>query len=326
MKSRGQMTVFIILGVVVLVILLLGIVFYNQGNLTVFLKETQRPVPYYVDECMKFNIVDGSVILTSQGGFIYNYDPNVSTTKRTFAYSIHNGENTSPSYEFMQNELARYIEENIDACIDESPFILQKNGTPRARVKIYPERIYAELDYVISTQVGDSLQTYDEFAASHDVPLGRMLQLRDEVVTDMLEYPNLMILDKLYATDFEMIINPYSGSLKIIEMINKSARLRNNPLTFTFAVHKEHSLPEKLKFSKMPPDMSVKVGLPMTAQAICNHHCNFYDDTIFFDIDEKTGVINYLPDPLDVGEHNITLTITDETYTVYDTFKMVVLP
>jgi hypothetical protein len=123
-----------------------------------------------------------------------------------------------------------------------------------------------------------------------------------------------------------MIISPYSGRDKVITMINTSARLRNAPLEFNFAIRDNHYLPTILEFNSELTDKIVKVGFPMILDVKCNKDCKFYDNTILFEIDENTGVINYVPDPLDIGEYKVTITITDDTYTVSKSFMLTVEP
>lgn len=331
-KEKSQVFVYIILGVVVVTILLIFLLLMNNTDLKLFLLNSKHPVPHYVEECMKFEIVDAVEILSSQGGFIYEYQPNLTTTKRIFAYSIYPDnsmnalKNTAPTYEFMELEIARYIEENIDNCIDKMDrYSFDKARLPKSKVKINPESIYAELDYPLRIYQEEREYEFKEFSTKHEIPFGRMIELRDIVISDLITYPNLMLLDKLYDTDFEMYINPYSGKIKVIDMVNTSHRLRNDPLKFSFAIKDLHTLPAELYFEEKIPDTIIHVGERKILNAKCNHQCKFYDDTIMFEINEDSGFIEYKPTRLDIGEYNITITIDDDTYKVMDTFNLKVL-
>jgi hypothetical protein len=156
-----------------------------------------------------------------------------------------------------------------------------------------------------------------------------MLELRDTVVKDLQDYPNLMLLDKLYATDFEMIIYPLSGKTKVITVINTSARLRNNPLNFTFAIYdKDYYLPSEVMFDSLLPDISVPVGQPILIEVRCNKLlCDFSDNTILFEIerdfvDTRRAYINFTPSALDIGEYNITITVNDGIFSAKNKFHL----
>ncbi|MFT4303434.1 MAG: hypothetical protein ACMXYG_02640 [Candidatus Woesearchaeota archaeon] len=324
MSKRSQLTLFMMSAIIILVVFAIFF-FASAGTVSLtFLRQPQHPVKFYVEECMKFNLIDATEILTSQGGFIYEFEPNLTTTKRMFAYSIKDNINTSPSIPFMEREIALFIENNIDECIENSSYYITTSGSPSAIVTIFPESIFAELHYEIITPVGDVNMSFLEFGIRHAIPLGRMIELRDVIIKDLLDYPNLMLLDKLYDTDFEMIINPYTGRIKVIDMINTSARLRNNPLTFSFAMHDLHSFPDKLDFTFFPDDIVATVGVPMTLYVGCSRDCNFYDNTILFNINHQNGIIRYIPDALDVGIYNITITARDKTYTISKSFQLTV--
>jgi hypothetical protein len=322
--KKSQISIFILVAIVLIILLLVFLFFTSGTDLQLKLKQTRDPVPYYIENCMNFKLVDAISILVDQGGFIYSFTPNLTTTKKVFAYSVYEGYNSSPSLEFMQSEISRYIERNIQDCIDSSGYNLSSDTQPKAFTIINPESVSVQLEHNIEYVKPEKVQSFEIFETRHVMPLGRMIQMRDIVVKDLLNYPNLMLLDKLYDTDFEMIISPYSGDIKVIEMINASARLRNNPLKFSFAIRDRHSLPSELKFSQPIPDITATVGIPMIIKAECNHGCRYYDNTILFDIDPETGIIHYTPERIDIGTYNITITIDDDNYKVSRNFRLVV--
>lgn len=328
-NNKSQVTLFLIFAIVMLVVLfILLFISSDTSVLHLFLKETKHPVEYYIEESMKFIIVDAVEILSTQGGFIYSYVPNLTTERNNFGYSVifnatlNQLQNTSPSVEFMENEIAAYLENNIDSWIDNSSFVLNMTDEPKAEVVIMPEGVYAELYYPMDYITQDRAYHFSEFNQKQLIPLGRMIELRDTIVKDLLDYPNLMLLDKLYGTDFEMYINPYSGKIKVIDMVNKSTRIRNNPLTFSFAIQDQHSLRETLSFTQSMPDVTLNPGTNIYTKLKCNHACKFYDNTVLFEIGESTGIINYTADRLDIGEYNITLTIYDGIFHVDKVFNM----
>lgn len=327
MKNKSQISVFVLLGIILVIVFIVFLLASNDSKaMRWFLKDTNHPVSYYVEECMKFQIVDSIEILSAQGGFIYTYNPNLTTTKRVFAYSIYANQNTSPGIPFMESEIERYIEENIDSCLDNSTLHITKLDSPQASVTIFPESVNAQLTYTLETVADDVTYRYNLYQTKHTIPYGRMIELRNVVVKDLMDYPNLMLLDKLYDTDFEMIINPYSGNIKVIDMINTSARLRSDPLKFSFAIYDRHDLPSILDFAGNLPNLTVFVGIPFLMQINATHNCKFYDNTVLFDIDEDSGLINYVPDALDIGEYNITIIIDDDIYKVSKKFKLTVSP
>lgn len=329
-KRKSQITIYLMLGVVLFILLGLFFILSNSNELKAFISGGRHPVTYYVEECLRFNIINATELLSSQGGFIYEFTPNLTTTKRQFAYSIYPEnignriKNTAPKKDFMEREFARYIEENIDECIDQMERYVFEKGIPKAFVTIYPESILVKLEYSLKFFHAEKEYEFKDFSVRHSIPLGRMVVLRDKVLDDLIAYPNLMILDKLYETDFEMFISPYSGEIKIIEMVNKSHRLRNDPLTFTFAIKDIHELPPPLRFTQKINDQTIKVGQRTILKATCSNRCKYYDDTILFEIDEETGFIDFTPSRLDVGQYKITITIDDDIYKVSDSFILTI--
>lgn len=130
MKKRGQITVFIILGLV----LLLAIAYFG------FIKEKALqdlekinpeliPVQSYVEACIRNLGMEAVTTLGLNGGYIY-FPPEIDNNPETYIsrsptpkyknpYWWHDGTERVPSEDFMEDQITKYINEHMSACLSD---------------------------------------------------------------------------------------------------------------------------------------------------------------------------------------------------------------
>jgi len=144
MQKRGQVTIFIILGIVVVVALAMVFVFKSEiteffselGEGKVIVPEQLQPIQTYLDECVGDITSDGIDILASQGGYI-NIPEDVAPRERNniFSNSLQifpgyeiaywfyedlygNQVSQVPSIDKMEQELENYVLSRFDECVE----------------------------------------------------------------------------------------------------------------------------------------------------------------------------------------------------------------
>ncbi len=126
MEKRGQITLFIILGIALLLAVVLVIVF--REKLTIFKPDQLLPtetsaVAHYIEGCTDTAARDGLAILGSQGGYIWlpgiieDNPLAVIDTGIKVPLWQYRTENRIPSIELMQSHLSRYVNENLKTCL-----------------------------------------------------------------------------------------------------------------------------------------------------------------------------------------------------------------
>lgn len=130
-SKRGQITVFIILGIIIL--LSTATFFYVKQKLTTFdptdvPKQKTTTVHTFVQECLNLELRAALDRVGATGGFI-DYPSQISNDPGSYLniapideakmpYWWYAGENRIPPLDFIQAQVEQYIEQNIDGCID----------------------------------------------------------------------------------------------------------------------------------------------------------------------------------------------------------------
>ena len=127
MSKRGQVTVFIILGIVV--VAAIGFFLYIGGVFTKeemtgeeierFVASQVEPVKKVVEDCVKKTLVDGILFVSIQGGY---FDPVYYESFGGYdvSYACKDGINRLPLLSFIAGEIVQYQNTNIDeihSCI-----------------------------------------------------------------------------------------------------------------------------------------------------------------------------------------------------------------
>jgi len=127
--KRGQVTLFIILGALLVIALILVVVFREKIALSQILPERIFPtktsaVERFIDGCIEAVGTEGLTLLGAQGGYIELPQEIAQDRLATIDTGIkipywhYNGDNRIPSLLVMESQLSRYMNENLKTCLD----------------------------------------------------------------------------------------------------------------------------------------------------------------------------------------------------------------
>ena len=247
--KRGQITVFIILGIIIVAII--GITYFvlNQRAEELTKKEAKfdesklQPLKVYVEDCIKQEGNKVLELLGKQGGDVdsglyqYYYDNKISYLCYTDSFNACN--NRRPNLiNHMENEIKNYMETNLRKCINlnevkKAGFKVEAGNEFKVSVSIGRLNTIINLDYPITITKGNTIVKENRFTNTFDVPLGRLA----EVV-------NYGIDEEITAGEFYTV--PYmlrhQGEIEIQKQEIRDGNriyilnLRNDPYIFQYAV------------------------------------------------------------------------------------------
>ncbi len=212
---KGQVTAFIILGMVVLAI---GITIYSfraqifsatfGGEIEegIIVPQQAERAKLYVDTCLESIVLQGVNILSAQGGYIELPLNEVPTLINPFGNALDlfgtgsgqvaywftetaSGVQKSqmPTKEQMETALATYIDNNVQSCINDFRPLRNQGYAfteelPRSRVAINEENIIVQTDYKITMQKDDFSFTFERFRKTIKTELGKMYQTAVQIM------------------------------------------------------------------------------------------------------------------------------------------------
>ncbi|MFH1682778.1 MAG: hypothetical protein ABIA37_03195 [Candidatus Woesearchaeota archaeon] len=196
MRKRGQVTIFIIVGILIVGIVI-GIIFLST-SLTKKQLEAQEngldtnSVKLFVDSCLEKTAKEGIDLVARQGGY---FDlPELSTENATTntAYYFYFNKSYLPSQETVKKELEKYVETQLPFCLRN--FVDFKGlefavGKPTASVGLNQASVSVELNFPITITKDNTQQTVENFAATISTRLSALYDSAKELTAIQLQYP-----------------------------------------------------------------------------------------------------------------------------------------
>ena len=253
MQKRGQITIFIIIGILILFISALFLYLNSEvtekkldledSEVTKF-SWAKPALQSYVEECIEETVEPSIYLLASQGGVIYDDGTsNILFTENAMVnYAWLNGVN-GILVQKMENDLEIYLEENIHHCLfDYSTFDKQN-------VEVVPDYENIEADIVVSNEyvnvnlklphtmifLTEDTQTLDTFTTKLKSPLGKLAK---EAQFVSKTNQNDLQLNQLLDLDYLPTIFPYDEKTTIFSVV-AIQEYNDKDLTFFFAIRND---------------------------------------------------------------------------------------
>ncbi|MFC1801760.1 hypothetical protein ACFLZB_04835 [Nanoarchaeota archaeon] len=226
MNKRGQVTIFIIIGIIIVVALVLF--FALRSSLVEQQLEVARPVVeqiptefepirIFTEDCIKVTAEDGLTRLGQQGGYIYpvlwdnlnfneinptDSDGVVMGSAKVPYYWFNKAQNNQnvillssnmPTKEDMQNDLALFIENELAACLDSYNNFVDlgfefEEGTFDAQVSIVPGSVRVAVTHPLTINRGASQSSFGNFYTEVPVDLNQMYEVANQIVDAEKEF------------------------------------------------------------------------------------------------------------------------------------------
>src|SRR3989344_4525687 len=185
MNKRGQVSVFIILGIILVVITVL--LYYFRGSLFPGLPATpiERRVAdlnNYVESCIKEKGEEALSLIGKQGGSI---KPSLYLDFKTdrinylcYTDNYNSCFNKVPFLsEHVENEIAKYVSENLKDCVDLDDFRSKgydvREEDYKVDVSIGDKSVIVNVDYPITLVKGSYVERGRRFSYTFDIVLGK---------------------------------------------------------------------------------------------------------------------------------------------------------
>ena len=230
MRKRGQVTIFIIIGILILGIVL-GMVYLSKylakGRLGVEEEEAKESVlmassvKMFVEGCLEKTAEDSLLLIGQQGGHYKLNQSNVLFTEfiPTFSYInetegelvfvrdtiyympyyYYLGGQFVPDEAFVRNELIQYVEDNFLECINNFEYFKARGfqiteGEVIINVQLRDKKVYFELKYPISVLYGQSTKNFEHFEFYYNLELKKILQIVQDAADRQEQAGNAAII------------------------------------------------------------------------------------------------------------------------------------
>ena len=240
--KKGQVTIYIIIGIVILAVIVAVFAFRSQLLASTFNRQQQnlnllpieiRPVKENINSCVYETAKQGIILVGQQGGYynipkdelprsIINPFSNSLEILRGdevayWYYTTSNGieKITIPSKEDIEKEIQYYINDNLQDCLEnltnfeDNGYEINEDGIVESKVTIGPENVDVDVKYDVEVNYKGVSRKLDEHFAKIDVRLGMIYDAARDIVDEELKNSFFENKTLNYLTIYDEI--PYYG-------------------------------------------------------------------------------------------------------------------
>jgi hypothetical protein len=191
MEKKGQVTIFIIIAIVIVVAAVLVYSFYPQikSGLGIGLKNPQA----FIQECIEEEIEDAVEKISLQGGsiepehYIFHDDQKVEYLCYTGEYSKICSIQRPLLKSHIEDEIEDEIEDDVSNCFDSLKNSYEKKGydvilkTGVMKIELLPKRIVSIFNYSLTLTKGDT-ESYKSFEVILNNNLYELVAITDSII------------------------------------------------------------------------------------------------------------------------------------------------
>lgn len=198
MKEKGQLTTFIIIGLVLLLVIVLTIYFLQYKPTVPPIKVDENILPVYtqVYSCIKSLAIEGINRLGLQGGYI-NIPPFIKnnhfakidlTSSGSFSipYWYYEGKSRIPSAQQMKTELSLYVKDKLKDCVDFKAlenFEVEETGELKVNTFFEDKEVVVDVKWPLRIKTLDKIYDQENYRAEINVELKKVHELAERIMT-----------------------------------------------------------------------------------------------------------------------------------------------
>ncbi|MBN1386014.1 hypothetical protein JW968_03495 [Candidatus Woesearchaeota archaeon] len=211
MKKRGQITPFIIMGILILI--LMSLIFYissisKAGTLpTEHVEATRMQLNTHIQECVEMVSADSVYVLGLQGGYISR--PEKVFWHNQMGTSILYSENKTymPTLQAMEANLSAYVETFLPYCVNFSFFPGYEITADKADVRVQAEdgRILFDINWPITYSQGGTSTMISEWSTPVPIDLKKFHNITASIVVKTQKDPSY--IDHIFLLSHAMNIS-----------------------------------------------------------------------------------------------------------------------
>ncbi|MBI4447514.1 hypothetical protein HY643_00895 [Candidatus Woesearchaeota archaeon] len=247
--KKGQITAFIILGLIIFVIIGFSVYFKSslteklmvqRAEETVLFEEKSLKVKDYVKSCLEQKTLEGIRLVSEYGGF-FNLTGKQTITHRP--YFFYDNKTDVPTINSYEESLERYLQSEIPFCIKnfEGLEVKAVSQLKKVNVKANDNGLSVDLDYPITISIDNSESNLNpEYVQTIKVPLKKMLGVSGEVVLEASKTVNgsycaTCFYDLAVKHDIQINMAYFDEKSSIFHLTDLSTKINGEPYELAFA-------------------------------------------------------------------------------------------
>lgn len=248
-RRKGQVAIFLLFAIVILIASLFLTYIKSNSDEGVYISNSNTYLSYneirsHIESCMKFTAEEGIMYNSFQAGYYTLPEKSTSDAYFQTAYYYYNRMITIPSLEFIQQELADYINDNLNFCILDLmvkyPQYIISAQRPDASVLFAKDSILLKADYMVTVSTAKSTLEISNFAATlPGIRIREVYSAVSEYMGYQVAEPSLIctscLVDIGEKYDLYFDLERLNETTVIFTVTDYNSTIQGEPLSFVFA-------------------------------------------------------------------------------------------
>lgn len=244
--KRGQATLFIVLGIIVVSLVVVGYSFRERISTKAsdlgLIKAESLPPQFEekqaeIEGCLSSLLEEAIATASLQGGYADQAPTGYLVfAELPIAYYFDKGENKMPTRETVAAEIAKLMKDSAPSCAEG---IGTEPKTSSVKVTIEDTKVTANVKMPVQVTLAENTKTISNFEASSKVALGTVLDVAKEIVDQQSSDPENLCLtcinDIATANGFKIKMESYEDGITLA-LTNKEITIEETQLKFKFAM------------------------------------------------------------------------------------------
>lgn len=232
--KRGQITLFVILGVIIIGAISLGLYFRQQIVSSQTLKEvaeTSELPPELeslredIQECANTVSDEALYFVGQQGGYFLAPDNSIQVEDTAIAYGVQNGVKTLVSEDVFKSEVRSYIEAFLPGCVDYSPYtdfgIFDQ--TPLTTVNLTDDGTNLEIDYKVSAQKGENAYNlFEPYEVELPLKVKNVYEASSKIADDIASSPEEFDIAKILSYGMDVQLENLGSNVIVVNVKDRA--------------------------------------------------------------------------------------------------------
>ena len=236
--TRGQLTIFIIIAILIIGIIALFFVFKGTLRKSEMINPEIAPIHNFVQGCLDETLESAVYDIAKRGG--YNDPENIPSIG--VKYYILNGENLMPSKEKIQNEISDYVNRKFFLCslnFADFPDYEIEQGNFEAKTEILDNEVFLDVNYPLTIKKGEGVSRLKNFQTEIPSRFGIVYNVvSDFIIQDLNSEGGGVCVTCLTKATKEKNLYVEMNSTNegvIFDFIDENSKLNNQSLEWIFA-------------------------------------------------------------------------------------------
>lgn len=233
MQKRGQITLFIILGVVIVSVVVLGFLFREQIAKTAAIEEAAgvsalppdlEQLREEVSNCASQVGNEAVFVIGQQGGYFVAPEDALRLGLFSIAFGVKDNVKVLASEDNLKEEISSYITELLPGCVDFNSYegleILQQK--PETGVNFNDENVELIIDYQLSAQKdGNAYNLAEPYEVVLPLRLKKVYETSSKIADDLILGKGDVDANKMLAYGLDVDIYNFGESVNIVSVRDK---------------------------------------------------------------------------------------------------------